>query len=121
MKSCSSRGKFNSVRKKVPVRKTVEPLLCTVNLCTKFLFGGNRDSDRNLCCETDAAIPIESYDIFTLQGRDRARYRDRMENLIPYGNDHTGPRHGQGPKSIVSHCSSPIPCSGPSPVPVQCE
>ena len=70
MKSCSSRGKFNSVRKKVRVRKTVEPLLCTVNLCTKFLFGGNRDSDRNLCCETDAAIPIESYDIFTLQGEE---------------------------------------------------
>ena len=41
-----------------------------LNLCTKFLFGRNKDNDRNLCCEVDTAIPIESYGIFALYGKE---------------------------------------------------
>ena len=36
-----------------------------------------------------------------------------------YRNVHTGPGQGAGP--IVSYGASSIPCTGPGPVPVQCQ
>ena len=45
----------------------------------------------------------------------RDKCRARCENV------HTGLRQGQIPGSIVSYCASPVLCTGPGPVPVQCE
>ena len=44
-----------------------------------------------------------------------------MESTLRYGNVHTGLRPGMGPEPIVSYCASLVPCTGPSPVLVQCD
>ena len=44
----------------------------------------------------------------------RVQYRDKMEMF-------SNLRKEQGLGSIVSYCVSPVPCTGPSPVPMQYE
>ena len=56
----------------------------------------------------------------TARERNWDRYRDQMESTLLYGNVHTSLRQETGPEPIVSYCASPVPCTGPSPFPVQC-
>ena len=44
-----------------------------------------------------------------------------MDPNLLYWNVHAGLRQGKEPGSIVSCCAGPVPCTYPSPVPVQCE
>ena len=55
----------------------------------------------------------DSWNIHTLRKRD-------WESIVPGRNAHTGLRQDRY-QPIVSYSSSPVPCTGPSPVPVRCE
>ena len=54
---------------------------------------------------------------YTVRERDRDQYRDQMTSTVHCRNVHTGT--GKGPGPIVFYCASPIPRTGPSPIPVQ--
>ena len=43
-----------------------------------------------------------------------------MDSYIMLCTVHTTQGLGKEPEPTVSYCASPIPCTGPSPVPVQC-
>ena len=49
------------------------------------------------------------------------RYTVQIGIIVLSANVHTVPGQGQGPGPIVTYCASPIPCTGPSLVCVQCE
>ena len=42
-------------------------------------------------------------------------------SIVPCRNVHTVPWQEQVPGPIICSCSSPVPCAGPNPVPMQCE
>ena len=44
-----------------------------------------------------------------------------MYVVLLYRNVHTGLRQGKLPRSIVSCCAGPVPCTYAGSVPVQCE
>ena len=56
------------------------------------------------------------YSTFTLHWNEtKTGTGTKMESIVPCRNAHTGLRQEQGPGSIVSYCTSPILCTGPSP------